>query len=291
VLTPELSVLDPGAAIQFSFQPATLSFNGGGSAPTVLTVNVTSLSPSFNLSLFHVVATDPSNPQITGQIQVSLQVKALFKVQLLGRQSSTAASPERWSIPTGAVTKFISHPEGMTITFQNMDTSVTHLIHSGGGPIPHEEDGGIAPSPDGTTAVGGYTIVVPPGTTTGTSGVYCHDHEGGNQVRTFQFNVPVVAAKPTGPSGNANAKFSYINANVIQASCIGCHSAANASDGINLASYAMVAAHVTAGNAAVSPFYNVVAPPNPSMPKGGAPLSAALVQDIQDWINDGAANN
>jgi len=282
VLTPELAAIDKGQGITFSFSPGTLAFTGAGSQQTTLTVNVTTMAPSFSGSVFHIQAIDQANSRIVTVVDVKLTVNAVYEVDLNGQVTPGKAVPEKWSIATGAVIGFISHPEGLTFKAVNNDVEI-HRVHSSGGPIQHEPND-LAP---GMT----YTQMVPAGTTAVTSQIYCHDHEGGGQSRTFQFNKPVVPVAPVGPSGNANATFTYLNSHVFQPMCVTCHSGAAAAAGVDLSSYAMVSQFVTSGNASVSTVYNVVAPPNPTMPKGGTPLTADLVKDMEDWINDGAANN
>jgi hypothetical protein len=229
-------------------------------------------------------------------------VKAIYDLNLYGRQNAGAASPENWSVPVGSIVSFISHSEGLVFRINNMDTSAAHLIHSSGGPIPHESETakypgttiiGLPPSADrGKTAGGVYSNTVAAGSTTLVSQLYCHLHEAAAQNRTFQFNVPVVpVTPPPSGSGNANAKYSYINANILQERCISCHSSTLASGGVNLSSYSNVSKVVIQGDATVSSLYQVVALPDPLMPLGSAPLSADQVQDIKDWINDGAQND
>ncbi|MGZ3722756.1 MAG: hypothetical protein ACXVA9_07500 [Bdellovibrionales bacterium] len=291
VLAPELKVLDPGAGIKFSFQPATLAITGGGQAAATLTIDVTTLAPSFDLSMFHVHASDMSNSAIVADASVPLSVKAIYEVQLFGRLNAASASPEKWSVAIGSVTSFISHPEGLSFKFVNMDKLSVHRVHSSGGPIAHEGND-MAASVDGTLPGGNYAIMIAPSATKGASAVYCHDHEGGGQIRTFQFNVPVVpvVTLPVA-SGNPNAKFAFINTNVIQSQCIACHSAAALQGGVNLSTYNNVLAFLTKGDSSISALYLAVAQPGGAMPLNGTPLSAALVKDISDWINDGAANN
>lgn len=292
VSTQELHQLDTGNAIEFSFQPASVTVQNG-QASTQLTINVTTMAPSFGSSLFHVVARDSSNPDISTTVQVPLQVQAIFNVLL--NQSTAATGPENWTIAPGTV-NFISHSEGLVFSFINMDSEV-HLIHSDGGPIPHEDDVnpypgtniiGMPSSPDGGITAGGhYTNTVSAGTAT-VSPVHCHYHGGGPW--TLQFNQDQPVAKR--PINNPNATFSYLNANIFQKTCIACHAGATSQNGmVDLSSYQGVLARVTPNNSLVSSLYIAVSGSTPAMPKTGTPLSPTLTQAIADWIDLGASNN
>jgi hypothetical protein len=92
-------------------------------------------------------------------------------------------------------------------------------------------------------------------------------------------------------SGNPNASYAYLNTNVFVASCTGCHSGATPAGNIDLTTYLNVTKYLSKGNEAASMIYTAVSGNTPAMPLNGTPLSAALVKDLGDWINDGAANN
>ena len=64
VLTPELSAIDKGQGITFSVTPSTVAFTGAGSQQVTVTVNVTTMAPSFSASLFHIQAIDQANSRI-----------------------------------------------------------------------------------------------------------------------------------------------------------------------------------------------------------------------------------
>ena len=306
----ELNILDTGGAITFIFSPASVMLKAGTSATTQMTVNISSMAPSFSASQFHVVATDTLDHTLTASVAVPLQVKAVFDINILGRANPNNSSPEKWTVDIAQVVGFISHAEGLTVNFNNLDTNGTHLIHSSGGPIPHQSTTakypgtsviGLPASKDGVIPGGVYGNVVAAGTTKSTSQVYCHDDEGGSQARTLNFNLPqpVTVTTVTGPvvipTTNPNATFTYLNNNIFKTSCVSCHSTANAQGGVDLSSYASVLKVTATDDAADSAIYLAVtsSTPNvaPTMPKGKTALTTALTKDISDWINSGAPNN
>lgn len=300
ILESELSAIDTAGAIKFSFNPAAVTISPGVTATSTLTVTIGTMAPSFAASLFHIQANDSAAPTISGAVSVPLQVQAIFDVYMFGPVTKGVASPETFSLAPGSITKFISHSEGLTVRFHNMDSEV-HLVHSSGGPIPHESVDvpytgtttiGLPPSPDGGKTAGGiYTNVVKAGTVAQTSQVYCHLHEGGKEIRTLQFNVPIAAATPPPPINNPDATFTYINTSMVQAACINCHSSVVMDGGVDLSSYASVLAWVAKDNPSISPLYVDISGTNPPMPKGGPPLAPAIVQDVSDWITIGAPND
>jgi hypothetical protein len=305
-----LEEIDTGAAITFSFSPATVTVTNGTATTSMLTVKVGTNAPSFAMSLFTIEATDTMNSQITSSVAVPLQVKAIWNVYMDGPVTKGTAAPESFTLDGGAtlepgsVSTFISHSEGLVVNFYNMD-SETHLVHSSGGPIPHESTSADYPGtkiiglpPEVGTVASVYTNTVAPGTKTEVSEVYCHIHESGKYLRTLEFNSPVVPVTTTAPTTNPDATFTYLNANVFTKSCASCHSGATPAGGLDFSTYAGVLTGVTKGNATISAVYVAVSGTSPIMPQDSMtdttvsnPLSAALVQDISDWINAGAPNN
>lgn len=254
-----LRVLDTGAAISFSFSPASVMLSAGASQMVQLTINVDTMSPSFANKMFNVVATDSVNALNTATIAVPLSVAAIYNVDLQGRANANAKAPENWTLAVGQTVSFIPHSEGLVVNFRNMDKSV-HLIHSDGGPIPHESTTvpykgtttiGLPPSPDGGNTPGGiFTNTVAAGAPI-VSIVYCHDDESSAQNRTLRFNNPQPTAPTTAtggsaptPTTNPNATFTFLRTNVFQTSCVGCHSAANPAGQVNLSTYVGVTAVV-----------------------------------------------
>jgi hypothetical protein len=294
-----LQTVDTAGVITFAFNPGEVTLTSGGTATSTLTITVPTMSPSFTSSSIQVVATDVVNKAITSTVTVPLTVNAVFNVYL-NPPSTNSKVPENWSMAVGSTANFISHAGGLVVNFNNMD-SVVHLIHSTdgftNGPIEHESItvdypgsnviGMPASTDPGKTAGGIYSQTVAAATSQSTAQVYCHDHEGISDARTLNFNVAVAT---TTPANNPNATFTYINTNVLQSSCVACHNATTMSGGVNLSTYAGVSAVVLAKNASGSALYLSVVPGG-DMPQGGTPLSAALVQDIKDWINNGALNN
>jgi mono/diheme cytochrome c family protein len=99
---------------------------------------------------------------------------------------------------------------------------------------------------------------------------------------------PVVP--PTGAGTAApEVTFTQLNQDIIQPKCISCHSASADSGGVDLGSYAGVAAQVVAGNPAQSTLYLQVE--SGQMPKGGPALSESELAEVYNWIAQGAQND
>jgi hypothetical protein len=309
----DFATLDPGQGITFALASPTVTLAPNGMGTVNLTVHVSTMSPSFVSQSIHIdgVSADGS---VTSSTTLPITVNAVFDIFMDGPVTAGKAAPENWSLAVGSDTKFISHTGGLLLRFNNMDGEV-HLVHSSNGqnglPVPHEsltvpytgtKTIGLPASTDPLKTAGGiYMVTVAASTATSLAQVYCHQHEGGGESRTLQFNQPVVAVVSTTPIVNANATFTYINANILQPKCVACHSGTSPSGNVDLSSYSAVLNVVVKNNAAISPFLVSIENPNPQMPAGGtkaAPspgsgtaLSAALVQDVSDWINLGAQNN
>lgn len=278
---PELSMIDIGSAITFTLDKTSVMLQANGTATVNVTINVSTMSPSFPLSMFHIVATDSVNSAITQSVAVPLQVKAEYDVQLLGQVTAGVPAPEKWSLANGSTVSFISHSEGLVVNFINYDKAV-HSIHSSSGPIPSETGAGLAASPDGKQAGGTYMVTITSGSAPSMSQVWCALHETMADARTFNFDVA---------PANPNATFFYISNNIFKTTCVTCHGPGNMQAGVDLSTYAGVLNVVSKYSASTSILYNQVVGPNPKMPLGGTPLTAAQVKDIQDWINLGAAND
>jgi hypothetical protein len=303
---------------------SSVTLTAGGSAQATVTITTTVSSPDLN-SFVNLNASTSNGAVVVSQIPV--QVNAIYEVDVDGPPGSI----EKWSTPVGSTIEFTQHTGGVTLIFKNMDTTApsnankAHRIHSSGTAFLHEGDGAMGKS-EGLGAVGTTspaTIDNPmpapsaapsgmPAETVGdtyiaivTSQVpkisdtyYCHNHEdaatAGRKMVFNAFSAPTVI----GNSGNPNASFKYITTNVITPMCASCHVTANPPDGgIDLSSYAAVIAGGTVqpGSPAGSSFYIQLGPDGdmPSTASGtrGTPVSAQLLQDISDWISDGAKNN
>jgi hypothetical protein len=101
----------------------------------------------------------------------------------------------------------------------------------------------------------------------------------------FDDLTPGSVTVPLGPT------FAAIMGNLIQPKCLGCHSGAAPSAGINLSTFAGVSGYVVAGNPNTSLFYTSVVSGNPLMPQNGTPLTTAERTAISTWITNGALNN
>ena len=272
-----LAAFDPTGNVKFALDQTHLSLGGSQATVVNLSFTVPTATPTLNTSI-DIIATESNPPgsraAFKATIRVPVQVTAVYEVMLGG----PAAAQETWSPPK--TVSFAQHPGGIRVRFINSST-VAHRIHATG-PIPHQP-GNLAPG-----AV--YEFVVMGQNRTSTT-YYCHNHENaGAAARQLAFNAFAPAPTPT-MSGNPDAKFSYLAANILP-KCTSCHSAGAAAAGIDLTSYASTTssiAIVVPGNAAASGLYVETA--NASMPLGAPALSAAEIKAIQDWINDGALNN
>lgn len=75
---------------------------------------------------------------------------------------------------------------------------------------------------------------------------------------------------------------------ILQSRCLGCHSGANASAGIDLASYDNVNVFVQTGR-----LIGVIdhQPGFSAMPKGTPKMPSCEIDKIKSWVNSGAPNN
>lgn len=84
----------------------------------------------------------------------------------------------------------------------------------------------------------------------------------------------------------ANVSYSGTVKPILTASCIGCHSASNASGGYNLGDHAGVTASSSRLLGAIQHASGYSA-----MPKSAAKLSSCQIAQIEKWLNAGAPNN
>ena len=294
----DILAIDPTDAITFALDHSSVNLSPGTAVPVNILMTISTMAPSFASQTLHLDATSSSNSSFSASAIVPLKVNAIYDVTLHGPAVAGMPSVENWSVAPGQTVSFVSHSEGLVVRFNNYSMT-THLIHSSGGPIAHESLSipymgtttiGLPGSTNGTTVGGIYSVTVPGGTTEMTSQVYCHFDEPASQSRNFQFNVPTAPTPTPTPVADPNARFSVVNS-ILQTNCIGCHTGSSPPAGINLTTYAGTLMAVTKGNASISELYNAVKLPNPAMPKGGTPLTATQVTEIQDWINAGALNN
>lgn len=111
--------------------------------------------------------------------------------------------------------------------------------------------------------------------------------------------IPAASAAPitqgttsstsTSPPASSDATFTQVNTQILQAKCIGCHSAGSSPDFSSYTSFATNTQWVQPGDASASALYTQVQ--SGSMPKGGTPLSADEVTLIYNWIQNGAQND
>jgi hypothetical protein len=98
------------------------------------------------------------------------------------------------------------------------------------------------------------------------------------------------------PGGSAalEPRFSSIKTRILNTKCLGCHSGANLSGGVDLSTYAAVTANniARAGNPNGSRLVtSVERVTNNFMPRGGARLPTEDIAIIRQWIQNGAAND
>jgi hypothetical protein len=87
-----------------------------------------------------------------------------------------------------------------------------------------------------------------------------------------------------------SSTFAYLNENILIPKCVACHSAGNASGGVDLSEYSKVISTVVSpGDPEGSRLYQVCA--SGQMPKGMARLSDSELQIIYEWIKNGASEN
>lgn len=302
-----LAANDPMNTVAVSISPASVNLSSGGMAQASVSIMSSASSP--DLSTYVELVAGTPNGQVVGQIP--FQINAVFEVDILDSGDLDSTGIENWSIPGGTTTKFTTHPKGITILFVNKDpveksgfyrihSSATAFLHQGGEGLgipgsstPNTNDATAAGSSMIATTLGPvYSVTVTSQTAQLSNQYYDHNNENSSKAgRTLVFNAfappPVI-----GNSGNPNASFAFIQKNLINSACMSCHVTNPSQGGGNdFGSYAGVFAQVQPGSALGSPFYVQIAPGG-SMPLGDpGSVSAALVQDVEDWINDGAKDN
>lgn len=92
----------------------------------------------------------------------------------------------------------------------------------------------------------------------------------------------------TGPCDTLNVTYNSTVKPILQAKCVGCHSGASPSAGINLSTWAGVNSTAQAGSLTGSinhlPSYS-------PMPKSGPKLPPCEIRQIEIWVSQGAPNN
>ncbi|MEK7689442.1 MAG: hypothetical protein AAB425_00320 [Bdellovibrionota bacterium] len=89
-------------------------------------------------------------------------------------------------------------------------------------------------------------------------------------------------------SEKPQATFEWIDRNLIQTRCAGCHAGSAAPHGLDYSGYTRISETLTviAGQPELSDFYTVIA--NGRMPKNAARLSLLEMGAVYDWIKAGA---
>jgi hypothetical protein len=296
-----LAANDPMDTISVSVMPSSVDLSSGESAQ--VTVSVTTLSNAPDLvSSINLIAATASGQVVSA---IPLQVMAIFEVDILGPQGAS----ENWSVAAGSTVKFTQHKNGIRVNFVNkyagqasgtvrIHSSATAFQHQGGEGLglpgqtmtPTATQGATGSAAASVTAGDTYSVMITSQSSQLKDTAYDHNHEnGGTAGRNFVFNA-YSAPATIGNSGNPNASYAYIKANVVTPMCATCHVASQLG-GVDLSSYASTLNYLQKGSASGSSLYVSIAPGG-SMPQGNpGSVSAALVKDVQDWIDDGALNN
>jgi len=296
-----LAANDPMGTISVSVAPPMINIGPNDSAQVMVSLSTLSSSPDLNSSISLIASTS------AGQVESSIpiQVNPVFEVDSLGPK----AASEDWSVSAGSTVKFTQHVNGIKINFVNKvanQASGTVRIHSNNVAYQHQGTDGLGvagqtASPDVTqaatstageavTAGDTYSVNVTSQSSMLTETSYDHNNEnGGTAGRKFVFNafsVPPVI----GSSGNPNASYAYIKANMVTPICASCHVSAQ-DGGVSLSSYTSTLSYLQKGSASGSALYIAIAAGGTMPENDPGSVSAALVKDVQDWINDGANNN
>jgi mono/diheme cytochrome c family protein len=101
---------------------------------------------------------------------------------------------------------------------------------------------------------------------------------------------PTTSTTPPTTTAGGTVSFSLTIQPLISANC-SCHTGGSSSGGVSLSSYTAIRAQVTPGNATTSRLYQSLIGSNgvSRMPPGGS-LSPAQIQNVANWINQGALN-
>lgn len=296
-----LSANDPMDTISVSVMPSSVDLSSGESAQVTVSVTTMSNAPDL-ISSINLIAATASGQVVSA---IPLQVMAIFEVDILGPKGAS----ENWSVPAGATVKFTQHKGGVKINFVNkyagqasgtvrIHSSATAFQHQGGEGlglpgqtmVPSATQGATGSAAASVTAGDTYSVNVTSQSSQLKDTAYDHNNEnGGTAGRTFVFNA-YLAPPVIGDSGNPNASYAYIKANVVTPMCATCH-VSQQLGGVDLSSYASTLNYVQAGSATGSSLYVSIAPGGTMPQTSPGSVSAALVKDVQDWIDDGALNN
>lgn len=111
------------------------------------------------------------------------------------------------------------------------------------------------------------------------------DATGGTKTFTLSVNATTATSTTTPPPTGTGVSYSATIQPIMTASCVSCHSWAG--------SYSGVVSRVVPGNASGSTLYQRVSSSTSTsghMPPGSS-LTSTQIQNIADWINQGAQNN
>ena len=95
-------------------------------------------------------------------------------------------------------------------------------------------------------------------------------------------------SSPGSAQQNQSVNFATIQENILNPSCVRCHSGSFADAGISMTTFAELNSRniITSGNAEGSLIFQVIN--NGRMPKGGPRLSQSQIDLMKTWINSGA---
>ena len=98
-----------------------------------------------------------------------------------------------------------------------------------------------------------------------------------------------VPAPAPGASGVPAATFTQVNQQILQPSCVSCHSGGQSPDLSSYSGFATNTAYVVPGNAGSSLIYTITA--SGQMPLNGGALSSSQLSLLASWIDAGAPND
>ena len=172
----ELDGIDKGHDVVTTVTPATVTLAAGESKKIMAHIEIASSAPDIAATHFHVEGVDATNSQLLAECATNLSIKPVIEIGMHG-----GPVPEKWDSPQALQIR--RHQGGVMIRFKNMDT-IRHILHSNGGPVPHQNTGANDGLPGSA-----YEVRVVDGATPAKLEYYCHVHENRNLIRTVMFNA------------------------------------------------------------------------------------------------------
>ena len=265
---------------------------------TVPSPTLSSISPTSGPTAGGTIVT-LSGTYFQSGANVTLDGAACANVKVLSTTTITCTTA---SDNAGAVDVVVTNPGGLSSTLTGAFTYSTVVLPptlASISPSSGTTSGGTPVSLHGTNFLSGATVTLDGATCTNVSVVSAttitcttaSDNAGA---------VNVVVTNPGGLSSTLAGGYTYavptvsyanLYSNILGPRCAICHAGSGAPRGISYENYSltMSTGSVVAGDAANSQLYNSVNSGN--MPLSGNSLSSSQIQQIKDWINNGAPNN